>query len=81
MPLELLCAWVHKHLRQVQLPLADSATWLGFSSQSAVAHWFRCRFACSVSQWRRGGHTPEPLADADQLAIPSKASLNAHQIN
>ena len=26
MPLVLSCAWVHKHLRQVQLPLADSAT-------------------------------------------------------
>lgn len=52
---ELRCEWVEKHLRQGQLPLADSATLLGFASQSAFAYWFRSRFGCSVSRWRRGG--------------------------
>jgi AraC-like DNA-binding protein len=51
----LRCEWVEKHLRQGQLPLADCATLLGFASQSAFAYWFRSRFGCSVSRWRRGG--------------------------
>lgn len=50
----LRCDWVERHLKQGQLPLADCATLLGFSSQSAFAYWFRCQFGCSVSQWRRG---------------------------
>ena len=48
--------WVHKHLSHGQLPLAKSASLLGFASQSAFAYWFRSQFGCSVSQWRRAGN-------------------------
>ncbi|MGY8709093.1 AraC family transcriptional regulator [Bradyrhizobium sp. 18BD] len=40
-------------------PLADIATQLGFSAQSAMARWFRRRFGCSISEWRKG---ERPLA-------------------
>jgi AraC-like DNA-binding protein len=35
-------------------PLSGIAELLGFSAQSAMARWFRARFGCSISQWRRG---------------------------
>ncbi|WFU71705.1 AraC family transcriptional regulator [Bradyrhizobium sp. CB2312] len=35
-------------------PLADIATQLGFSAQSAMARWFRGHFGCSITEWRRG---------------------------
>ena len=34
-------------------PLNEMAALLGFSAQSAMARWFRGRFGCSISQWRR----------------------------
>ena len=34
-------------------PLKEMAALLGFSAQSAMARWFRGRFGCSISQWRR----------------------------
>ncbi len=37
-------------------PLSQVATLLGFSSSSAFSRWFRSRFGCSVSQWRRQHH-------------------------
>ena len=45
-------------------PLAEIAELLGFSAQSAMARWFRQRFGCSISQWRRNQRpsliSPEP---------------------
>ena len=38
-------------------PLAEMAELLGFSAQSAMARWFRHRFGCSITQWRRD-HRP-----------------------
>jgi AraC-like DNA-binding protein len=35
-------------------PLADIAMQLGFSAQSAMARWFRGRFGCTISAWRKG---------------------------
>ncbi|WP_354140587.1 AraC family transcriptional regulator [Bradyrhizobium sp. LB11.1] len=35
-------------------PLADIAAQLGFSAQSAMARWFRGRFGCTITDWRRG---------------------------
>lgn len=40
-------------------PLAGIAELLGFSAQSAMARWFRARFGCSITQWRRGGRPKE----------------------
>jgi len=39
-------------------PLAGMAELLGFSAQSAMARWFRHRFGCSITQWRRD-HRPD----------------------
>jgi AraC-like DNA-binding protein len=35
-------------------PLAAIAIQLGFSAQSAMARWFRSRFGCTISEWRKG---------------------------
>lgn len=35
-------------------PLADIAMQLGFSAQSAMARWFRSRFGCTITEWRKG---------------------------
>ena len=35
-------------------PLADIAMQLGFSAQSAMARWFRSRFGCTITDWRKG---------------------------
>lgn len=35
-------------------PLDDVAMQLGFSAQSAMARWFRSRFGCTITAWRRG---------------------------
>lgn len=43
-------------LRQIgesDRPLAEVAGLLGFSGQSAFAHWFRSAFGCSVTAWRK----------------------------
>jgi AraC-like DNA-binding protein len=39
-------------------PLAGMAELLGFSAQSAMARWFRHRFGCSITQWRKD-HRPD----------------------
>ncbi|MBW7971307.1 AraC family transcriptional regulator [Bradyrhizobium sp. BR 10289] len=39
-------------------PLADIAAQLGFSAQSAMARWFRGRFGCTITQWRKGVRPP-----------------------
>ncbi|MDN5000026.1 AraC family transcriptional regulator [Bradyrhizobium sp. GCM10027634] len=49
-------------------PLADIAAQLGFSAQSAMARWFRGRFGCTITDWRKGAR---PLA---QPAGASSAS-------
>ena len=45
-------------------PLADIAMQLGFSAQSAMARWFRGRFGCTVTAWRKG---------VRPLAMPARA--------
>ena len=35
-------------------PLSDIAAQLGFSAQSAMARWFRSRFGCTITAWRKG---------------------------
>jgi len=39
-------------------PIAGIAELLGFSAQSAMARWFRHRFGCSITQWRRNHRPP-----------------------
>lgn len=56
--------WVIQHLQLRHLKLAEIASLLGFSSQSAFAYWFRSQFGCSVSQWRRHGDVSSGLARA-----------------
>jgi AraC-like DNA-binding protein len=34
-------------------PLADIAEMIGFSAQSAMSRWFRERFGCTITAWRR----------------------------
>ncbi|AHY54207.1 transcriptional regulatory protein [Bradyrhizobium japonicum SEMIA 5079] len=45
-------------------PLADIATQLGFSAQSAMARWFRGRFGCTITAWRKGVRPLAKPADA-----------------
>ena len=47
-------------------PLGDIAMQLGFSAQSAMARWFRSRFGCTITAWRRGVRplTAPPAATA-----------------
>lgn len=51
-------------------PLAGVAEQLGFSAQSAMARWFRRRFGCSISAWRKGAR---PRAKPDRLPSASAA--------
>ena len=44
-------------------PLADIAAQLGFSAQSAMARWFRNRFGCTITDWRKGVRPPAKPAD------------------
>ncbi|MDE2377005.1 AraC family transcriptional regulator [Bradyrhizobium sp.] len=44
-------------------PLLAIAQQLGFSAQSAMARWFRGRFGCTITEWRKGVR-PQPLAGA-----------------
>jgi AraC-like DNA-binding protein len=39
-------------------PLAAIAAQLGFSAQSAMARWFRGRFGCTITEWRKGARPP-----------------------
>jgi AraC-like DNA-binding protein len=50
-------------------PLAGMAELLGFSAQSAMARWFRHRFGCSITQWRRD-HRP-----AASLTSPQRGEV------
>lgn len=50
-------------------PLADIATQLGFSAQSAMARWFRGRFGCTITEWRKG---VRPLAKPS--GVPSASA-------
>jgi AraC-like DNA-binding protein len=45
-------------------PLADIAAQLGFSSQSAMARWFRGHFGCTITEWRKGMRPRVEPADA-----------------
>jgi AraC-like DNA-binding protein len=45
-------------------PLAAIAVQLGFSAQSAMARWFRRRFGCTITEWRKGVRPPAKPADA-----------------
>jgi AraC-like DNA-binding protein len=45
-------------------PLAAIAKQLGFSAQSAMARWFRARFGCTITEWRKGVRPVMPRADA-----------------
>jgi len=51
-------------------PLADVAVQLGFSAQSAMARWFRSRFGCTITDWRRG---VRPLQTSSDVASASAA--------
>lgn len=42
-----------RQIRDSDRPLGELAELLGFSGASAFAFWFRQRFGCTVSQWRR----------------------------
>ena len=42
--------------------LKEIAGLLGFSAQSAMARWFRGRFGCSITQWRRGDRQRAAIA-------------------
>ncbi|WP_439370404.1 AraC family transcriptional regulator [Bradyrhizobium sp. DASA03120] len=50
-------------------PLADIAAQLGFSAQSAMARWFRGRFGCTITAWRKGVRPLEKATD-----IPSASA-------
>src|SRR4029453_2172203 len=45
-------------------PLTVVAGMLGFSAQSAMARWFRGRFGCSITEWRKGVRPLAKPADA-----------------
>lgn len=51
-------------------PLADIAAQLGFSAQSAMARWFRGRFGCTITEWRKG---VRPLAKPAEIPSASAA--------
>ncbi len=59
---------VQAHLAQAQLPLSESATLLGFASQSAFAYWFRGQFGCSVTRWRQAQGMISQPASANAAA-------------
>ena len=50
--------------------LAEIAAQLGFSAQSAMARWFRGRFGCSITEWRKG---IRPLAQPTDAPSASAA--------
>jgi AraC-like DNA-binding protein len=43
--------------------LSAIAKQLGFSAQSALARWFRHRFGCTITEWRRGVRPTAQVAD------------------
>ncbi len=66
---------VQSHLAQVHLPLSESATLLGFASQSAFAYWFRTQFGCSVTAWRRAAQAAAPRPVRPPAARPASAGV------
>ena len=42
-----------RQIRDSDRSMAELAELLGFSDASAFAYWFRRRFACTVSAWRK----------------------------
>ena len=49
-------------VEEPERPLAGIAEQLGFSAQSAMARWFRARFGCTITAWRRGERPVAKLA-------------------
>lgn len=68
---------VQAHLTQAHLPLSESATLLGFASQSAFAYWFRSQFGCSVTAWRRAEGSSSSLPGAGPRLLSSPATAAA----
>lgn len=52
-------------------PLSDIAVQLGFSAQSVMARWFRDRFGCTITDWRKGQRPP--TAPAVEFSAPERA--------
>ncbi len=48
-----------RQIRDSDRSMAELAELLGFSSPSAFAFWFRRRFGCTVSEWRKSQLKPE----------------------
>lgn len=46
-----------RQIRDSDRSLVELAELLGFSGASAFAYWFRQRFGCTVSQWRKSQHS------------------------
>jgi len=49
-------------------PLMAIAQQLGFSAQSALARWFRGRFGCTISEWRKSVRPASLNADTGARA-------------
>lgn len=61
-------ALVTKLIEDPGRSLSAIAQQLGFSAQSAMARWFRSRFGCSITDWRKGVRPTRPRADANEQA-------------
>lgn len=55
---------VTKLIEDHDRPLAVIAIQLGFSAQSAMARWFRGRFGCTITEWRKGARPLQTSGDA-----------------
>jgi AraC-like DNA-binding protein len=62
--------FVEQQLMNSDKPLADIAQLLGFSSASALAHWFKAHYGCTVQQWKAQTQGVSDL----QLGLASQAS-------
>lgn len=47
------CQFIEQQLRDSDRPLAEIAQLLGFSGDSALAHWFKAHYGCTVQQWKK----------------------------
>ncbi|AGW93823.1 AraC family transcriptional regulator [Cupriavidus sp. DF5525] len=56
------------YIENLERPLSEVATLLGFSSLSAFSRWFSGQFGCSVSKWRTQQQGQERVPDAAQPA-------------
>ncbi|MBR0717624.1 AraC family transcriptional regulator [Bradyrhizobium liaoningense] len=61
-------ALVTKLIEDPGRSLSAIAQQLGFSAQSAMARWFRSRFGCSITDWRKGVRPAKPRVDATAKA-------------